>query len=93
MKYGVFIVLAVLFCSCTTTQKRAFVHHDANVKDYQWLSSRHTGLCFWGHRPVGLPALRPFGRAAVFGRRCRLHHLGDADAHHLCHRMGCGAVL
>ena len=40
MKYGVFIVLAVLFSSCTTTQKRAFIHRDANVKDYQWLPSR-----------------------------------------------------
>ena len=42
MKTGfIFTLLVVLiFSSCTTTQKRAFIHCDANVKDYQWLPYR-----------------------------------------------------
>lgn len=40
MKHVVIIVFALLFSSCTTTQMRAFIHWDANVKDYQWLPSR-----------------------------------------------------
>ena len=31
---------ATILFSCTTTQRRAFIHRDANVKDYQWLPSR-----------------------------------------------------
>ncbi len=38
-KLALFFAATILF-SCTTTQKRAFVHRDANVKDYQWLPSR-----------------------------------------------------
>lgn len=36
---ALFFAATILF-SCTTTQKRAFVHRDANVKDYKWLPSR-----------------------------------------------------
>lgn len=39
-KYTVLPLLAALFFSCTTTQRRAFIHLDASVKDYQWLPSR-----------------------------------------------------
>ena len=37
---ALFLTLPLILLSCTTTQRRAFVHRDANVKDYQWLSSR-----------------------------------------------------
>ena len=40
----VLFILIFLVCSCTTTQKRAFIHRDANVKDYQWLPSRIISL-------------------------------------------------
>ncbi|MBO4387298.1 MAG: serine hydrolase [Treponema sp.] len=38
--YQLFFLAATFFCSCTITQKRALIHRDANVKDYQWLPSR-----------------------------------------------------
>lgn len=38
--YQLFFLAAIFFCSCTITQKRALIHRDANVKDYQWLPSR-----------------------------------------------------
>ncbi|MBO7124063.1 MAG: serine hydrolase [Treponema sp.] len=34
------LAASIVFFSCTTTQRRALVHRDANVKDYQWLPSR-----------------------------------------------------
>ena len=34
------LVVVLIFSSCTTTQKRAFIHGDSSVTDYQWLPYR-----------------------------------------------------